>query len=142
MEGIVTSLKQPEIYSKLIDEFNGHPLPSEAGLSARLLRSFGIKEYAADKAAQVFILNLKGSGFIDSNGNLKVPSEQDPKVQQNSRDNGVLIESPKKDPPPITPGYIEIPIPLIGGKRAYIKIPEDYKPEDCERIAKFVEALK
>lgn len=146
-EGLIDSLRLPAFYTKLIDELNGHPLPTEQGLSARLLRSFGIKDYAANKAAQIFLINLKENGFVTPNNILQVTSDN--KVDANKgvqTQNGVSrIEKeetvlPKEQPLPS--GYIEIPVPLNGGKRAYIRIPEDYKTEDCERIAKFIEALK
>lgn len=151
-EGIVESLHQPEIYAKLINEFNGHPLPSEQGLSARLLRTFGIKEYAATKAAQIFITNLRNNSLVNGNNILNVSKEPTPSAKN---DNGEAVQrnggngagnhfTPDQlhQPLPPPPDYIEIPIPLSGGKRAYLRIPEDYKPEDCERIAKFVDALK
>jgi hypothetical protein len=143
-QSIIEALRYNEIYAKLIDDFNGHPLPSEQGLSARLIRNFQIKDYAASKAALIFISNLKDSGLVSSNNivNIGVVPSQDLTDKNSSKkdfsiDTGKLDSTPEKEV-----GYIEIPVPLNGGKRAYIKIPEDYKPEDCERIAKFVEALK
>lgn len=142
-EGIIEAIKSSDIYSKLIDECNGHPLPSEQGLAARLLRNYGIKDYAAARAAQIFISNIKDNGFIVDD--VVVVSTSDNNSMQ-KKDEPNAVTTPQVETPVITVqpivGYIEIPVPLNGGKRAYIKIPEDYKPEDCERIAKFVEALK
>jgi len=143
-EGIIESIRLPEFYSKLLDELNGHPVPSEQGLSARLLRSFGIKDYAANKAAIVFLTNLKENGIVGADNIVRIDDEKPvftPAAKNDipvtpAADNTAIIS------PIPTPGYIEIPVPLNGGKRAYIKIPEDYKSEDCERIAKFVDALK
>jgi len=141
IQGVAESLQSCYIYAKLIEEFNGHPLPSEESLTSRLIRSFGIKEYAVKKAASVFLNNLREYGFVAADGTLKLlnnqASEEEP--AKPSVPPSTVVEQ-KQLPPP--PGFIEIPIPLQGGKRAYLKIPEDYKTEDCERIAKFVEALK
>lgn len=143
-EGIIESLRLPDFYAKLLDELNGHPLPSEQGLSARLLRSFGIKDYAATKAALIFLNNLKDNGIVGGDNVVRIALDvvQPPSSNGNGTSTASATPPPASEVQPPAPGYIEIPVPLNGGKRAYIKIPEDYKSEDCERIAKFVEALK
>jgi hypothetical protein len=141
-EGIIESLRTPEIYSKLIEDLNGHPLPSEQGLASRFIRNFNIKDYAASKAAGIFLANLKENGLVGPDNILKLFSDVqnlkvNPPITEPLKNSNNVEEKIKSEP-----GYIEIPVPLNGGKRAYIRIPEDYKTEDCERIAKFVEALK
>lgn len=157
--GMIECLRTSELYSKLLDEFEGHPLPSEQSLANRLIRSFHIKDYIATKAAQIFIANLHENYLLTSDGLVRVLAKQPPPGPS------TIVSSPKKEenpyqpqlnlPPAVTDEpvqvslqrsreveYIEIPVPLKSGRRAFIKIPEDYKPEDCDRIAKFVEALK
>lgn len=142
-DGIVDSLRLPEFYSRLLEELNGHPLPTEQGLSARLLRTFGIKEYAASKAANIFLQNLRENGIVGLDNIVRLNSHQtNPAVNANGNKTSVTPVAPQPVVALTQTGYIEIPVPLNGGKRAYIKIPEDYKAEDCERISKFVEALK
>lgn len=140
IEGIAESIRGPFIYDKLIDEFNGHPLPSEQSLSSRLIRSFGIKEYAVNKAAAIFLYNLREYGFVTADGILKMPGAE---IEKSETIKLPVITQPEAEKPKLPEsGYIDIPIPLQSGKRAYLRIPEDYKIEDCDRIAKFVEALK
>ena len=142
-QGIMESLSHSTLYKRLIDEFKGHPLPSEQGLTARLIRNFDIKDYAAAKIAAIFLNNLRDNGFVGADNVFRVPngSERNEQVveKQEVHSNVIAGQQPRQE---TTPGYLEIPIPLSGGKRAYLKIPEDYTEPDCERIAKFVEALK
>lgn len=128
-----------------MDELNGHPLPSEQGLSARLIRNFGVKDYAALKGSQIFLTNLRENGLVTDNNIVRLESVF---RQVDIKPDAALIASIataslqnnfiQKD----STTYIEIPVPLKGGKKAFIRIPEDYTTEDCERIGKFIEALK
>jgi hypothetical protein len=101
--------------------------------------------FALSRPGGLTIPNLKEYGFVNE-GHLKMPGSvaagSDPAAPL-AKDPAKNGEEPGDRPPlPPQPGFIEIPIPLQGGGRAYLKIPENYKPEDCDRIAKFVEALK
>jgi len=101
--------------------------------------------------ANVFITNLRENGLIDEQNSLNIgilkskKADEKPFVADKTPTPSVVIP-PKKDEDIPTGNsdteYITIPVPLKMGRRAFIKIPEDYTSEECERIAKFVDALK
>jgi hypothetical protein len=139
---IAESLKSPEIFSKLINEYVGHPVPLQSGLTNQISRNFDLKENIAEKVAEIFTTNLREFGFLNSRNELI--------LDDTSKGAGVKkdeVVEPKKEPPfvPVKEdeNFIDIPIPLKSTKqKARLILPETYTEEDLDRIAKFVEALK
>lgn len=141
LAGVKEALSANPVYKTLIAEFDGHPLPPEQSLSARLIRSFGVKDYASEKTASIFLNNLRTAGVVQDNI-LKFGGAVPVGGDNSKLDASNGVQDPPALPKMPPPGYIEIPIPLPSGGRAYLRIPENYKTEDCERISRFVDALK
>lgn len=148
---IIESLKAPEIYTELFQQYEGHVLPPLNGLKNHFVRKFHFKEDIAEKTADIFINNLREYGLLDARGvlNTVVDKHEPEKTFKNKDEDHQKIEEkrnpiePKVSIPEINPNGIDIVIPLKSGKgKAHLLLPEDYTEEDLVRIAKFVEALK
>lgn len=147
---LIEALRNPDLYSRLIDEYNEDVIPNIAVLGTILFRKYNIMEKAAEKAAEIFINNLKSLGLLNQENRLFLTRTG----QSQNSEEIIIIDSADKNsgmPPLLPPQFntqiistemIDIPIPLKSGKKAFLKIPEDITPEDIERVAKFVDALK
>ncbi len=135
---IVESLRNSEVISKLLDDYNGHSVPSLHGITNNVERSFGFKESIAQRVAEIFGKNLNDFNLINSQNQLALSNGEKPKVQENT-------------PPPKPPSKDEnlnadenlviITIPLRG-KKAFLHLPNDYTDIDLKRVSRFVDALK
>lgn len=67
---IYSTLTNPPLYKKIIDEFNGKILPNEKGFSNYLTTKFSFKSYAIPKIVRAFFANFKDA--IDQNNRLRL----------------------------------------------------------------------
>lgn len=146
---IIESLKAPDTYQQLFKEYEYHIVPPLNGIKNHFVRNLHLKEDIAEKTAQIFIDNLNDYELIDYRGvltsaiNLKPIENNKPQdLPENREEREEEKENIKVDDPK-EPKIIDIVIPLKTTKtQAHLLIPEDYKEEDLERIARFVDALK
>lgn len=146
-EAIIESLKSPEFFTDLFQDFTGHVVPSNNGIANIFIRK-GLRETAAIRLAEIFITNIKEYGLINQSNIL---SYSNPEAGSDKNNNSTKGENSKPEdlkvkeevPVQAKPGIVDIVIPLKSTTvKAHLLIPEDYKDEDLDRIAKFVEALK
>lgn len=64
---VIESLKNPETYQQLFKDYEYHVVPVD-GVKNHFIRSFGMREEVATKAAQIFIDNLKDYELLDGRG--------------------------------------------------------------------------
>lgn len=146
-------MNSPNVYNKIIEDYNGKVLPSTDQMFSNLLvTEYGMIKTSADKASKIFFENAKSLGIIDTNNRLRylvpiagaenissdsnINSNLDKNVSNSNSNNSNLNNN-------FADGMIEILIPLKGlGRKALLQIPEEYKAEDLTRISKFVAALK
>ena len=147
-EAILESLRFSSLYRRLIEEYNGHNVPSLIGLATTLFRRYGLLEKPAEKAASIFYNNLKEFHLIGDDNILAFNSFTMLEDNNTHNNDSSAIEFKMLPPPPKTinaevvpEDYIEIPIPVSCGK-AYLRIPEKATPEDYVKIAKVVDAYK
>jgi hypothetical protein len=62
----VAAFKTPELYTKLLVRFGGHPVPPKDGLKNILHREFGIVESMAPLAADAFLDSLKVAELVNA----------------------------------------------------------------------------
>ena len=149
---IIESLKSPETYQQLFKEYEYHIVPPLNGIKNHFVRIFHFKEDIAEKAAQIFIDNLSEYNLLDNRGVLVSGIQF---KNNNGKDEQIAVKDKVPEPEEKTPPenkilidelsdkMIDIVIPLkTSKKKAHLLLPEDYKEEDLDRIAKFVEALK
>jgi hypothetical protein len=148
---IIESLKSPETYQPLFKEYEFHLLPPLNGIKNYFVRNFHFKDEIAEKTAQIFLNNLIEYDLIDSRGvlisGMKIGNGQGSTETEKTQETTKGEISPKKEASTPTSvssdNIIDIVIPLKTSKRqAHLLLPDDYQPEDLERISKFVEALK
>jgi hypothetical protein len=153
MSAVIESIKAPETYTQLFNEYEGHILPPQSGLKNHFVRNFHFKEDIAEKTAEIFISNLKYYNLLNARGVLTLNpgikrinynNEPAKNVEDEKREEKKEEISNEFKPVNVEiKGMIDIVIPLKTSKeKAHLLIPEDYQEEDLQRIAKFVEALK
>lgn len=152
---IIESLKNAETYQPLFKDYEFHVVPSD-GIKNHFIRSYGMKDDVAMKAAQVFLDNLKDFELLDSRGVLisGLPSkpvipEINPEGQDTSDTNNGSSgnEQPQHDLPARAnvnklifqseldaTGKKTIPIYLIGNKQALFVYPDDIDEDDIELV--------
>lgn len=149
---IVESLKTPSTYQQLFKEYEYHVVPPISGIKNHFVRHIHLAENIAEKAAQVFIDNLRDYELLDSRGVLisGMVSKQNSNETNNVKgDNGVSNDytpPPPTTPPAYTPppppddGLFELPIPLPNKRKAYLKYPIDsLTKKDIKVITKALE---
>lgn len=150
---IIESLKSPETYYQLFKDYEFHILPPLNGIKNHFVRNHHLKEDIAEKTAQIFIENLEDNNLLDSRGVLisGMKNIGNVAVETNSTNNLTSSLKETSESPEVktelvvdlSVKMIDIIIPLKTTKnKAHLLIPEDYREEDLDRIAKFVEALK
>ena len=127
----------PPLYQKLINDLNGKYLPALDGFAIHLKNDYGLNPNSAEKAAKVFLENARSLNIIDNN-RLKIiykngGSDQSDKKTEKPED---LPPTPVKHEFPAD-NLFELPIPLGGGRKAFIRYPlEDLKKRDIKIIVK------
>ena len=83
-------LIQPDLYKRLIDEFNGKILPSEPGLVNHLKGIYKLNANSAIRAAKIFLENLRFVGVLDNSNRLRYITPIEGLTEEN---NNVITES-------------------------------------------------
>jgi len=73
---MVAVFKSPELYSKLLERFAGHPVPSKDVLRNILQRDFKIVESMAGNAADAFLDSLKVADLISPTGTITASTDR------------------------------------------------------------------
>jgi len=154
---IIESLKNAETYQQLFKDYEYHVVPSD-GVRNYFIRTYGMKEDSAIKAADVFLQNLKDFDLLDSRGVLTsalptkpiIPelqheseetSDMDtPPVEENNGGNG----GQKNSPPAIVQNeytqstkyqdHIWIPIHLTKQQTAVFAYPKGISENDIKIV--------
>lgn len=128
--------KKPSLYAKIIENLNGHMLPPDARRFGNMLKDepYNVTDYASEKAARVFLDNVRHLGLMDANNTLRMTGNY-AKTQTSKNDQG---DTRQQDPPP--PGdtdLFELPIPLSGNRKAKLSYPlKNLTKKDIRVIAK------
>lgn len=149
-DAYLEAFKNPELYKRLIEQFNGQELPQEAGLATILFRNYKVSDQASNLAAKIFIENANIAGALNGNSYFSVEgggNEDDviPFVEVKDPKeiipaNGTILlkpPAPKHEP---NPAAIKLPVLLEDGKVIEIPLPNGVKKEDLEKIKKVIDA--
>jgi hypothetical protein len=125
----------PELYKRLINEYNGKNLPNEAGLTNHLKSDFSLNPNSSIKAAKIFFENCRELNLIDSGNRLRfvIPETNGSTgVDDVRKDNGLQY------PPPTNPDLFKLPIQLPGKENrfVYVEYPKPLSKRDFKVIAK------
>lgn len=145
----IECLRSPTLYQTLVGEFSNGKLPNTVGLSVILFRKYGIAEAVSEKAAELFIENVKALNLITSEGMLSLSSgisntndsNQTNDESVNQEQKIVLVEKQEQKYQPAI-GQHSFPIPLKGRRKAALIIPDDMTQEDFETITKWIDLMK
>lgn len=152
--------QKPELYKKLINDLQEKQLPSASGLANILDRKYEVKGNASTLASKVFFKNLEELGLISDNtfsfdgklepaevlGDEEAPNDVETESNQQRNSNNsepspklyLLNPLPPQKIKEDLSGFIEIPIPLKGGLKAKLLMPEDYTDEDIMKVHKVI----
>jgi hypothetical protein len=135
----VAAFKNPELYSKLLETFAGHPAPSKEVLKNILQRDYKIVESMAGNAADAFLESLKVAELINPAGNITLAAgagEEAPKIE----------EKKEKKAPSNDTQTIEVPADFIvyrckisGGRVIEIPLPPKFSQADVARLNAFLQ---
>jgi hypothetical protein len=152
---VIESLKSPETYQQLFKEYEYHIVPPLNGIKNYFIRTYVFKAEVAEKAAQIFLQNLKDYELLDARGVLISAMPLKPTVNVHevevnetlsAKDN--LVEVLEKKPSVTSNRQIdndelfELPIPLPNRRRAYLRYPVDnLTRKDINVITKALEFI-
>jgi hypothetical protein len=157
-DALLECFKSPELYKKLIEQFNNSELPSLTGLANILERKYEIKGNAPAKAASVFLKNAAKVGVVSVGNVLKLDSvyvaSEAEMIEDETEDEQAQEEGSK---PLLLPAssnsqYIvpapnstlenikEMPFFLDRNREAKLRLPSDFNDDDIRRIVKVLNA--
>jgi hypothetical protein len=148
---LIQCFQKPDLYKKLIAEFNDKQLPSQSGLANILDRNYSIKGNAATKASKIFFSNLTALGLIVGN-TLKIdsyiPFVETPEIEKTKDETpkhytiAIADKIQTIDSTQIVKNKMkEIPVFLSGDDReAKVVLPIDFSQDDLKRIVKVIGA--
>ncbi|HTA62001.1 MAG TPA: hypothetical protein VK835_06075 [Bacteroidia bacterium] len=146
---MLIALNNPEVYRRLIADYNGKILPANEEMFVNLfVTNYGMIKTSAEVATKIFTKNAKALGVIDGSNRLRylIPvanaggsGEASP---VDNKQNTPANNGGSNDAPTPQDGMVQILIPFKNGRKAYLHIPEDYSDDELTRVSKFVDALK
>lgn len=134
-----SAFKTPELYTKLIEKFAGHPVPTKEVLKNILQRDFKILESMAGNAADAFLESLKVADLITPNGAIMLGGTA-PRADEKP-------DKPASDMPRPPSGMQHVSVPadfiiyrckISGGRVLEIPLPPDFKQTDANRMHAFL----
>lgn len=147
--------REPPLYAKLIERFEGKALPSETLLSNILMNDYGLIKTAKDKAAKCFLESAQYLG-VAPNGVLLFDT---PETQTAHFDDTDVVPAHAEEKATVsgTTGratsasahrhsgssedYYNAEIPTMGGQAAIISIPRSVTPKDLDFIEKYIKMM-
>jgi hypothetical protein len=142
-------LRSPTLYQSLVGEFSNGKLPNTVGLAVILFRKYGIAEAVSEKAAEIFIENVKALNLISSEGMLSLSAgtstandskqTNDETSEQEQVKTFTAEKNEQKQP---APGQHSFAIALKGRRKATLTIPDDMTQEDFETIKRWIDLTK
>lgn len=122
----------PELYKKLINEYNGKSLPNEAGLANHLKSDFGLNPNSSIKAAKIFLENCRDLNIIDSGNRLRHI------ISESKKEDLGQSKGQQEYAPPPNPELFKLPIQLPGEENrfVYFEYPKTLNKRDFKVIAK------
>jgi hypothetical protein len=146
MAARVAAFRTPQLYSKLLERFAGHPVPQKEGLRNLLFREFGIVESMAAYAAEAFLDSLKDAGLVNANNSISVNGAAPPAVANGVGGDKAVIERPVVDhqPPPgmqvlkVPQDFVIYKCKISGGRIIEIPLPPKFATADVDRLHAFL----
>jgi len=162
-KALIEVFKSPPLYSALVEKFENDILPAELPLSNILLHHHNISEGANEKAASIFIENVKFLGFLNDENVFKIENNSitekieetvidepqgiknnvslvrsDDRIKQNDEYSMIDDEKGKS----IFDKPMPFNIPLKGKRTAQIIVPADVRDTDFDFIINFINLMK
>jgi hypothetical protein len=151
---LLTALKNPPVYSQLIDENNNKVLPAtEVMFSNLLVTTYKLLRKTAESAAPVFLRNAKSLGVLDQSNRLRfIMPIVGPTREVNDEDDGDSRRGVNSSEKPLQNNsgaygsaqspdskMFELPVDL-GEKIAYLRYPRDISLEEIETLKIMIDA--
>lgn len=143
---LMEAFKNPPLYKKLIDRFDGKAVPLQSQLGNILMNEYRIIKRVKDNAAKCFIesadyLGLLRNGVLCMNENEESISDtSDSAKQAETEEEHSLIPSKEEQIPAKEEGYF-FEIPTMGKKTARFYIPDGVTEKDIDYIKMYIENM-
>lgn len=145
----VECFRQPPLYARLIERFDGKALPSKEVLSNLLMKEFRITQSAKDNAAQAFLDSAEYLGLIQG-GVLQVSCEIVGTLRQEelqAQTSEASLKTVEEKPDPVRTklysdsDYYTQSVPTNSGKIAEIRVPIDANEDDLFLIQDLLHSI-
>jgi len=134
---IIEAFRSPPLYQKLIQRFEGKPLPNT--LANILMNEFKIAKAVMNSAAKVFINSASFAGVLGDNNVLQVGPTYEAMTGEALPADTEIHEMGQK-PPPM--GQVHsLKLVLSSGKSAAITVPSDITKTDVEKLKNMLDLL-
>lgn len=136
-EALMEIFRTPELYAKIIDNLDGHIIPVEEKFGNILSQPpYNINPNSCAKAAKAFYENIRDLGLLDRNNKFVFTKA----IAKNDIPQENINQKPKDQ---VTEELFELPIPLGGTRKAYLKYPlADLSKKDIRVIRKALEFVE
>lgn len=140
----VAAFKTPDLYSKLLEKFAGHPVPTKDGLKNILYRDFKIVESMAPIAAEAFLDSLKVAGLVTSANSIapldgSVPVDKKPNAGKTDDQPAGSIPGAKSQTITVPLDFIVYRCKIGKGRIIEIPLPPDFTTADVKRLYAFLQ---
>lgn len=145
-EALIQAFNSPNLYTKIVKRLEGHPIPMKKALANILYRDYGIADKVSEKAASVFLDNIKHLNLI-SDEKLVLEASNDSEESDNfiepaNNETTQPVQARHDDNLPIASSHRRIEIPLTKGKVAVLSIPQSIEHRDLDIINAQINVLK
>ncbi len=136
----VAATVKPELYSKLLERYAGHPLPTREGLRNVLHRDYKIVESMTAFAADAFLESIKEAELIAPDSTVLAPGQRPPDATPKTPH---LPAEPEPGTKTITvpADFVAHQFTLRRGMVVVIPLPEDLTTKDVERLSRWLPTL-
>lgn len=134
--------KKPPLYSKIIDNQNGHVIPTDIRRLGNMLKDepYNVSDYATEKAARIFLENARSLRLLDANNTFRLNGSVSQANHPPKKEKDDTPAPPKPQNP--DSNLFELPIPLPNRRKAYLRYPlEDLSKRDIRVIQKALDFI-
>lgn len=132
------ALRTPELYVRLLAQYEGAQIPTKEGLKNVLVRDYGILESMAGSAADAFLDSIKVAELI-SPTNVLISSGRPEKVEKAETSPETAETTGKTKAILVPDDYIIYRCKIDGGRVLELALPKQFSTADAKRLYAFLQ---
>jgi hypothetical protein len=135
----IAAFKQPEIYTKLLAKFSGHPVPTKDGLKNIMVREFKILESMAPIAAEAFLDSLNAAELVTAGNTIAFSGESGPVQEKPNAISTTATHAAVTEKTITVPAdFIVYKCKISQGRVIEIPLPSGFTQADVKRLHAFL----